>query len=117
MTKRQLDELLQISYKNGDFDEVTVKQIADRMNRTMLKMYITGLKKIENKKIIYVTTPKPLTSIDREKISELFPKKKIIEQIDPAMLGGIKIIENDEAYDIDLNRIFHDIIRFVSNND
>lgn len=115
--KKQLEDLLlQASYKNGELDDDTVKKIADKLNRNMLKMYISLLKKEEKKKIVFVTTPKPMPSSDRDKIKALFPKKKIFEEIDPQMISGIKIIENDEAYDLDLNKTFHDIIRFVNND-
>ena len=115
--KKQIEELVQASYKEGQLDEATVKKIADKLNRSMLKLYISVLRQVEKKKMVFVTTPKPLEAKDREKIKSLFPKKKIVEEIDPAMIGGIKIIENDEAFEMDLNRTFHDIIRFVNNND
>jgi len=114
--KKQIEELVEASYKDGKMDEATIKQIADKLNRNMLKMYISLLKQEERKRIIFVTTPKPLSEKDREKIKSLFSKKKIIEEIDPAMIGGIKVIENDEAFEMDINRTFHDIIRFVNND-
>ena len=115
--KKQIEELVEASYKDGKMDQATIKQIADKLNRNMLKMYISLLKQEERKRIIFVTTPKPLSEKDREKIKSLFSKKKIVEEIDPAMIGGIKIVENDEAFEMDINRTFHDIIRFVNNND
>jgi F0F1-type ATP synthase delta subunit len=115
--KKQLEELVQASYNGEQLDEKSVKMIADRLNRNILKHYIALLKQEENKKMVFVTTPKPLTTKEREKIKSLFPKKKIIEQIDPVMIAGIKIVKNDEAYELDLNQTFHDIIRSVSNND
>ncbi|SRR6266568_1326138 len=115
--KKQLEELVQASYNDGKLDAETVKKIADKLNRNMLKLYISMLKQAEKKKMVFVTTPKPLAIKDREKLKSLFPKKKIVEEIDPSMIGGIKIVENDEAYEMDLNRTFHDIIRFVNNND
>jgi len=115
--KKQLEELVEASYKHGELDEATVKKIGDRLNRSMLKLYIGMLRLEEKKKMVFVTTPKLLSAKDREKIKSLFPKKKIIEEIDPAMIGGIKIVENDEAYEMDLDRTFHDIIRFINNND
>jgi F0F1-type ATP synthase delta subunit len=115
--KKQLEELVHASYFDGTLDDATVKKIADKLNRSMLKLYIGMLKQEEKKKMVFVTTPKPLSIKDREKLKSLFPKKKIVEEIDPSMIGGIKIVENDEAYDMDLNRTFHDIIRFVNNND
>ena len=115
--KKQLEELVNASYKDGNLDEGTVKKIAEKLTRSMLKLYISMLKQEEKKKMVFVTTPTPLTAPDREKIKSLFPKKKIIEEIDPAMIGGIKVVENDEAFEMDLNRTFRDIIRFVNNND
>jgi len=115
--KKQIEELVKASYKDGQLDEATVKKIGEKLNRSMLKIYISVLKQEEKKKMVFVTTPKPLNTNDREKIKSLFPKKKIVEEIDPAMIGGIKIVENDEAFEMDLNRTFHDIIRFVNNND
>jgi F0F1-type ATP synthase delta subunit len=114
--KKQLEELVKASYQDGKLDEVTVKKIADKLNRHMLKLYISLIKREEKKKIVFVTTPKPLSGKDRQKLTALFPKKKIVEEIDPSMIGGIKIVENDEAFDMDLNRTFRDIIRFVSND-
>lgn len=116
-TKKQIEELVQASYKGGKLDEAIVKKIADKLNRHLLKQYINLLKHEEKKKMVIVATPKPLLSKDREKLKTLFPKKKIVEQIDPAMITGIKVIENDESYELDLNRMFLDIIRFISNHD
>ncbi|SRR5258708_34763367 len=115
--QHKLEELVKVSYIEDQLDEKTVKDISDRLNRHMLKQYINLIRHEEKKKLVFVTIPKPLTPKDREKVKSLFPKKKIVEQIDPAMISGIKIVENDEAYEMNLNQTFHDIIRFVNNHD
>jgi F0F1-type ATP synthase delta subunit len=117
MDKKNLEKLVQESYKDGKLDKETVDYISDRLTRNKLKQYINLLKEEERKKIIFVTTPKPLSADDKKKISELFPKKTIVENIDPKMISGIKLVENDEEYEFNLNQTFHDIIRFVSSND
>lgn len=117
MYRNNLEQLVLESYKDGKLDKETVEYIADRLTRNKLKQYINLLKEEERKKIVFVTTPKPLTEDDRKKISTLFPKKAIIEDIDLKMISGIKLVENDEEYEFNLNQTFHDIIRFVSNND
>src|SRR5579871_2577889 len=99
-TKKHVEELVQASYQDGNLDEATVKKIADKLNRSMLKIYISMLKQEEKKKMVFVTTPKPLQESDRDKIKSLFAKKKIIEEIDPAMIGGIKVVHNDEAFEM-----------------
>jgi len=117
MNKKKLEELVQASYNNEQLDEKTVALIADKLNRNILKQYIAMIKQEEKKNMVFVTTPKPLQRLELEKIKSQFPKKKIIEQIDPSMIAGIKIVQNDEAYDMDLNQTFSDIIRSVANND
>lgn len=117
MDKNNLEQLVKESYKEGKLDRETVDYIADRLTRNKLKQYINFLKEEERKKIVFVTTPKPLTAADKKKITDLFPKKTIVENIDPKMISGIKLVENDEEYEFNLNQTFHDIIRFVSNND
>ncbi len=113
---KKIKSLVTASYTNDRLDERSVQIVADNIDRRMLKQYINLLKQVENKKVIFVTTPKPLTTSDREKISALFPKKKVLENIEPSMLSGIKIVQNDEEYEINLNRTFHDIMRVVSND-
>ena len=85
--KKKLNELVQASYDGEELDEKSVKMIADRLNRNILKQYINLLKQEEKKKMVFVTTPKPLTAKEKEKIKSLFPKKKIVEQIDPSMIA------------------------------
>ncbi|HWY80210.1 MAG TPA: hypothetical protein VNW29_07670 [Candidatus Sulfotelmatobacter sp.] len=114
---KHLEELVKASYKDGKLDEATIKQIAEKLNRSMLKNFISLLKKEEKKKMVLVTTPKPITSIDRIKLKSLFPKKTLVEEIDPSIISGIRIVENDEAYEVNLKKTFHDIIRFINNND
>lgn len=109
-------ELVKISYTNGKLDDKSVKAIGEKLNRKLLKEYIKGLKQEEKKSMVFVTTPKPLTTANREKIKKLFSNKRIVEEIDPTMINGIKIVENDEEYEMDLNRVFHDIIRFIGND-
>ncbi len=115
--KKKLKDLVIASYNGEELDEKSVKMIADQLNRNILKQYISLLKQEEKKNMVFVTTPNPLTAKEREKITALFPKRKIIEQIEPSMIAGIKIVQKDEAYEMDLNQTFHDIIRAISNND
>lgn len=115
--KSNIKKLIEESYIDGKLDRETVNYIADRLTRNKLKQYIKLLKEEERKKIIFVTTPKPLSTDEKKKIASLFPGKTIVENIDPKMISGIKLVENDEEYEYNLNQTFHDIIRFVSSND
>ena len=43
--------------------------------------------------------------------------KKIIYAIDPSMISGIKVVDNDVEYEISLDQIFQNLIAHVSNID
>ncbi len=115
--KKKLQNLVELSYINGKLDQEVVKTIADRLTRHELKQYITLLKREENTKQVFVTTPEELNKEDRKKLESLFPNKKVNYSIDPSMISGIKVVEEDEEYEINLNRTFNDIIQFLGKND
>lgn len=115
--RNKLKELAQQSYKKGILDEETVQYVADRLSRKEVKEYIKLLKKEEAKKEVHVTSAETLSTSDVEKIQKLYPGKFIITSVDPSMISGVRIVENNKEYEINLNRTFHDIIGFLSRND
>jgi F0F1-type ATP synthase delta subunit len=117
MTDKTLKNLVKLSYNNDQLDQESIEQISQRLSRFDLKRFIRLLKDEEKKKEIFVTSAKALTTTDVEKIKKLFPEKRVVTAVDSSMINGVKIIENDEEYKIDLNGTFHDIIRFLSTND
>lgn len=116
-TKKKLQDLVNESYNGEQLDSKTVAMLADHMNRQTLKQYISLLKQTEKKKQVIITSPKSLSESDKKALQGLFPKKKIIYVLDPEMINGIQITNNDEEYEINLNRTFHDIIDHISKYD
>jgi F-type H+-transporting ATPase subunit gamma len=114
---KKLENLVQASYKNGQLDKDTADFIASKLTRNDLKLYIKLLDQEENKKQVFVTASTQLDKASQEKIQHLFPDKKVVYAIDPSMISGIKVVENDVEFEINLNRRFHDIIQFLSKND
>ena len=115
--KKKLQNLVELSYKNGNLDQETVALIASKLSRRELKQFIRLLIQEENKKQVFVTASTELDKASREKIQHLFPDKKVVSTVDPSMISGIKVVENDVEFEINLNRRFHDIIQFLSKND
>jgi F0F1-type ATP synthase delta subunit len=115
--KKKIEHLVAESYKGEELDAKTVELIADHMNRQTLKQYISLIKQNEKKKQVIITSPKSLKDTDKKTLQELFPKKKIIYVMDPEMINGIQITDNDKEYEINLNRTFHDIIDHLSRYD
>lgn len=115
--KNTIQGLIVKSYKQDKLDPAVVDLIANKLSRRELKQYIRLLKQEENKKQVIVTVPKSLTSEERDMIQKLFTGKKIIYAIDPSMISGIKVVDNDVEYEISLDRIFQNLINHISNID
>jgi F0F1-type ATP synthase delta subunit len=115
--KKKIQKFVSNSYKGEQLDPKTVEMIADHMNRQTLKQYINSLKQEENKKQVTITSPKSLTEKDKETLKNLFPDKRIIYILDPEMINGIQITDNDREYELNLNRTFNDIIDHLSRYD
>lgn len=115
--KKKLQKLVEESYKGGQLDEKTVEFIASKLTRHELKQYIRLLTQEENKKQVFVTSTSELDKSHKEKIQNLFPNKNVIYSVDSSMISGIKVVENDVEFEININRRFHDIIQFLSKND
>ncbi|HEX8932269.1 MAG TPA: F0F1 ATP synthase subunit delta, partial [Patescibacteria group bacterium] len=109
--------LVNQSYKDDQLDAKTVSLIADHMNRQTLKQYISLLKQGENRKQVIITSPQALSEKDKKTLQELFPKKKIIYILDPEMINGIQVTDNDDQYEVNLNQTFHAIIDHLSRYD
>jgi F0F1-type ATP synthase delta subunit len=115
--KKKIQQLVAQSYKGEQLDSETVAMLSDHMNRQTLKQYISMLKQEEKKKQVIITSPKSLNDKDKKVLQELFPKKKIVYILDPEMINGIQITDNDREYELNLNRTFHDIIDHLSEYD
>lgn len=112
MSGKKLKTIVATSYKNDILDSIKVYAIADSLTRAELKQYINGLKNHENKKNVIVTTPfKTSNGIVFEK---LFPNKKIVYKIDPSLMLGLKIRDNDNVYEFNLKNTLDDIIFYIA---
>ena len=114
---KQLENLVKSSYKNGQLDDETVAFISNKLTRNDLKLYIKLLVQEENQKKVFVTASTELDKASKEKIQRLFPDKNVVYSVDLSMITGIKVVENDVEFEINLNKRFHDIIQFLSKND
>lgn len=118
MIKKNFTKLVTQSYSDeGYLDAKTVDQITEHMNRKTLKEYLRVLKQEEKKRQVIVNSPTPLSQADREKMQAQFPTKKIIYMIDPEMISGVQVVNNDEEFEISLNQTFDDIINHLSKYD
>jgi F0F1-type ATP synthase delta subunit len=105
------------SYKADQLDPSIVDLIANRLTRRQLKEYIKLIKYQEGKSQVIVTVPKSLTGEEREMIQKLFANKRVLYAVDPVMISGIRIVDNDIEYEISLDQIFQNLMTHVSRLD
>ena len=108
MNKKKIKELVLASYK---IDEEKIKKIAPLLNRSDLKKYIGGLKTMESKKNVIVTTP--FTNVKQEMLENLFPNKRIVYKKDPSLIVGLKIQDDDIVYDFNLKNTLNNLISYI----
>lgn len=112
MDKRKLKILAEKSYRNGMLDQDKAKVIASLLKRADLKKYIEVLKNMENKNTVTVILPFE-NRVENLKFGKIFPDKKIIYRTDPALIAGMKIINNDIIYEFDLKDTLMDIVQNI----
>lgn len=115
--RNNLKQLVTYSYTNGQLDQATVETIADHLDRKTLKEFLKLLKQEEAKNDVLLISAKPLSDEEKGKLAKLFEAKNLLYTVDPKMISGVKVIENNQEYEINLNRTFHDIMVFLTSND
>lgn len=114
MNSKKIDKLVIYSYKNDFLDQKKVNKISTLLSSADLKKYINGLKFFEKKKNLKVFAP--LNNQDLSKFEKLFPNKKILFTKDPALMLGIKVVDNDLVYEFTLKNSLDKIISHIEEN-
>ncbi|OGH06047.1 MAG: hypothetical protein A2W22_03940 [Candidatus Levybacteria bacterium RBG_16_35_11] len=115
MTRKQFKLLAQGSYTRGKLDVKKVKQIAKLLKPSQLRQYVKELKKIEEKKVIRVVVPNKemISKNNILLIKSAYPKKTVLIEEDPKLILGIKLIDNDLIYDLNLRNNLENINEFI----
>lgn len=111
--RKKINGLVLNSYNDNQLDPEIVDLIANRLSREELKQYIKLLKHYEHKKHVIVTVPQYLSNEQQIIIQKLFMDKEILYTIDPTIVSGIKIVDNDMEYELSINQLFQDLIKHL----
>lgn len=113
MTKRFLDELVEISLDGNKLNDKIILRISEQLKRKELKAYIRKLRTALLKKTVTVVTPKKLSSVSESEFEKAFPDKIVRFQANPDTLLGVKVIKGDEVYDSTLKGEFDQITGYI----
>lgn len=112
MNKKILNKLVENSLTRESLDPKKVERIAGILSRKELKSYITALKKWEMKKEIVIISPVALKKDTEKELKKMFKNKTIINKIDPTLLVGIRVIDNDLVYNLTLKDTLDNFTNF-----
>lgn len=114
MDKKNIDKLVSASYSDNILNRKKVLKISTLLSKSDLKKYINGLKLIEKKKSLIISSP--MNNQDLNKFEKLFPNKKIILKKDPTLILGMEIVDNDIVYEFTLKNSLDKIVSYIEQN-
>ena len=109
-----MNKLIEASYKNNYLDQKIVNKIVSLISKQDLKKYIGGLKLVEKKKSLIISSP--IDNQDLKKFEKLFPHKKIILKKDPSLMLGVSVVDNDTVYEFTLKNSLDKIMSYIEQN-
>ncbi|MBI2430732.1 MAG: F0F1 ATP synthase subunit delta [Candidatus Levybacteria bacterium] len=116
MSHKLIKELVLASYTNGNLDPEKVEKIVRLLNRALLKQYIKALKNRELETIVCVESPYELDKRYKKNLEDMFPKKKIAYNLDPTLISGLRITQNDLIYELSLKITLDQILKKIREN-
>lgn len=114
MNSKKIDKLIVASYKDNYLDQKKVNKIVGLISKSDLKKYINGLKLIEKKKSLIISSP--INNQDLKKFEKLFPHKKIIFKKDSSLMLGVRVVDNDLIYEFTLKNSLDKILSYIEQN-
>jgi len=116
MNNKKIELIVKRSFIRDNLNEVFVKRVSRKLKRSELKEYLKQIKTTLNKKIVKVYIP------DAQEFNspalyntfrKIYPMKKIMIEIDPKLMLGIRIENEDNVYELSLQNTFDDLLDFV----
>lgn len=91
-----------MSYRDNRLNSERVKKIAGLLRRKELKQYINALRLHEQRSKVTIASAFPLDKKKQEGFTNLFPNKTIVVQTDPSLILGLRILNTDSVYEMNI---------------
>ena len=112
MNRQTLKQLVIESYSDGELAADKVNKIADLLTKKELRLYIKALKNWERQNKLFVEVPND-DKIDLEELQSIFPDKRIVVNVDPSLLLGMRLQSNDDIFEISLKNTLDKITEHI----
>lgn len=113
MKRKIVTQLVLASYADNKLNSDRVNKIATLLRRKELKQYINAVKLHELRSKVTITSAFPLDKKDQEGFTNLFPDKTIVVQTDPSLILGLRIINTDTVYEMNISDSLHRISKYI----
>lgn len=114
MNKKLIKNATVASYTGVWLDYKKVEKFIKYLSRSELKEYINALKRHESQSTAVIYTPKELDLAQRDMLQSIFQGKKVIFLHDASLMLGLRIIESDNIYEINLKSSLEQIHDYIS---
>ena len=114
MTIKEIKKLAEQSFTYGNLDVKKIKKVISLLGKKQLKTYIKFLKKLENENLVWVFTP--IGKVENKitgKIKNMFPNKKVKYVADYSLIAGLRVIDNDMIYELNLKDFLGNMITYL----
>lgn len=114
--KNNIKLLATSSYTKNKLDKEKVAKVVKNLTKKELREYIRILKDIESKNtvIAYLPSLSQKSELLERELKKNFSDKKIEFREDNSLIAGIKIIDYDNVYNLNLKNAIDDMILFIS---
>jgi len=118
MDKNLLKQLVNYSYIGTQLSGKRVAKVSKMLKskKEYFKNYVRALKKQEKSLSVFIDVP--INNFDqyKGKLKKIFPNKKIVWNIDPSLILGVRITEGDNVLEMSLKRSLDNIVSKIGEN-
>ena len=115
MSKKLVKKLVDYSYKDNKLNSKNVESVAQLLGRCDLNLYIKALKRQERKLSVFIDVPINNVSV-KGKFKGIFPNKKIIWNIESSLMLGVRVIDDDMLFEMNLKNTLDKILSYMREN-
>lgn len=108
-----MTQLVLASYTDNKLNNETVKKIATLLRRKELKQYINALRLHEQRSKVTIASAFPLDKKEQEDLTNFFPNKTIVVQTDPSLILGLRILNIDSIYELNIRDSLHRMSKYI----
>ncbi|MEK7572944.1 MAG: hypothetical protein AAB531_00820 [Patescibacteria group bacterium] len=115
MSLKKIKKLALKTYSDNTLNKKVLDLVSKKLSRKDLKVYINELKRINGHRIVKVYVPdrRILTDKIERSLSKFFENKELQIIEEPELIAGLRIIDNDLIYELNLRDSFDNMIEYL----